>query len=63
MVPPENPQAFADALEQAANDRAALKEMGRRAHELAKREFDREKQANCFVDWLEGVKSHDQLAG
>lgn len=63
VVPPENPQAFADALEQAANDRAALKEMGTRAYELAKCEFDREKQANCFVDWLEGVKSHDQLAG
>lgn len=55
-VPPENPQAFADALEQAASDRTTAKEMGRRGRELAEREFDRELLANRFVDWLEGVK-------
>lgn len=55
-VPPENPQAFADALEQAASDRATAKEMGRRGRELAERQFDRELLANRFVDWLEGVK-------
>jgi len=56
-VDPESPDAFADALERAANDRAAAKEMGERGRELAKREFDRELLANHFVDWLEGVKS------
>lgn len=55
-VPPENPQAFADALEQAASDRATAKEMGQRGRELAERQFDRELLANRFVDWLEGVK-------
>ena len=55
-VPPENPQAFADALEQAASDRTTAKEMGRRGRELAERDFDRELLANRFVDWLEGVK-------
>lgn len=55
-VAPESPQAFADALEQAASDRAAAKEMGKRGRELAEREFDRELLANRFVDWLEGVK-------
>ncbi|MNF93553.1 putative glycosyl transferase [compost metagenome] len=55
-VAPESPQAFADALEQAASDRSAAKEMGKRGRELAEREFDRELLANRFVDWLEGVK-------
>lgn len=55
-VDPEDPCAFADALELAASDRAAAKEMGRRGRELAEREFDRELLANRFVDWLEGVK-------
>ncbi|SEO25626.1 glycosyltransferase family 4 protein [Pseudomonas sp. NFACC39-1] len=55
-VEPENRYAFADALEQAADDRAAVKEMGKRSRELAEREFDRELLANRFVDWLEGVK-------
>ncbi|MDP3816908.1 glycosyltransferase family 4 protein [Pseudomonas sp.] len=55
-VEPESPHAFADALERAANDRAAVKEMGKRSRELAEREFDRELLANRFVDWLEGVK-------
>ncbi|WLG24751.1 glycosyltransferase family 4 protein [Pseudomonas sp. FP1154] len=55
-VEPENRHAFADALEQAANDRAEAKEMGKRSRELAEREFDRELLASRFVDWLEGVK-------
>lgn len=55
-VEPENRHAFADALEQAASDRKAAKEMGQRGRELAEREFDRELLANRLVDWLEGVK-------
>jgi len=55
-VEAEDPQAFANALEQAANDRAVLKVMGVRARELAEREFNRELLGNRFVDWLEGVK-------
>ncbi|WP_457981119.1 glycosyltransferase family 4 protein [Ectopseudomonas composti] len=55
-VDPEDPCAFADALECAASDRVAAKEMGKRGRELAEREFDRELLANRFVDWLEGVK-------
>ena len=55
-VAPESPMAFADALEQAANNRALTKAMGKRGRELAEREFDRELLANRFVDWLEGVK-------
>lgn len=55
-VAAEKPQAFADALEQAASDRTAAKEMGKRGRALAEREFDRELLANRFVDWLEGMK-------
>lgn len=55
-VPPDDPNAFADALEKAADDREALKEVGQRGKELAIREFDREKLADRWVDWLEGAR-------
>lgn len=56
-IAPDNSEIFADALEQAAGDKSAIKEMGRRGHDLAVREFDRELLANRFADWLEeGVK-------
>lgn len=54
-VEPDNPEAFADALEQAADDRAALVRMGDNARQLAEQEFDRAKLSNRFVDWLEGA--------
>lgn len=54
-VPPDNPAAFADALEQAAADRGALKEMGERARALARQHFNRELLADQWVDWVTGV--------
>jgi glycosyltransferase involved in cell wall biosynthesis len=54
-VPPADAQRFADALEQAANDRAALASMSPKSRNLSL-EFDRTKLADQFVDWLEGVK-------
>jgi glycosyltransferase involved in cell wall biosynthesis len=54
-VPPDDPVAFADALEQAASDRAALQAMGRRGRALAEQEFDRAVLANRWVDTLEHV--------
>jgi len=54
-VSPNNPQAFADALEQAADDRDHLAKMGRNALSLAEQEFDRTILSNRFVDWLEGA--------
>lgn len=54
-VPPANPQAFAHALEQAANDRAMLKKMATNARALATNEFTRSTLAAQFVDWLEGA--------
>lgn len=56
-VPPDNPVAFADALEQAAADRDALKDMGKRSRALAESQFDRIKLADRWVDWVTGVKA------
>lgn len=52
-VPPEHPVAFADALERAADDRAALRPMGERGRALAEREFSRALLADRWVDTLE----------
>ncbi|WP_432260472.1 glycosyltransferase family 4 protein [Cupriavidus sp. TMH.W2] len=54
-VRPGDPVAFADALEVASNDRAALKTMGERGRALAEREFSRAVLADKWVDWLEGA--------
>lgn len=55
-VPPDDPTAFADALVHAADHRDQLPEMGRRAHELAMAQYNRDVLAARFVDWLEKAK-------
>lgn len=55
VVPPDDPASFADALEQAANERESLKEKGKRALAIAKERFDRNDLANKFVDWVIGA--------
>jgi len=55
-IAPDDPGAFADALEAAASDRVALREMGRRSLALARSDFDRAKLSERFVDWLEMAK-------
>lgn len=52
-VPPENPEAFAEALITLADDRAEARRIGERGRRLAECEFAREKLADQFVDWLE----------
>ena len=54
-IPPEDPVSFADALEQAADQRDNLLAMGKRAKTLAIREFDRDKMANDWVKWVTEV--------
>jgi glycosyltransferase involved in cell wall biosynthesis len=56
-VTPDNPTAFADALEQAAADRPALQAMGQRGLALAKAQFARQALADKWVDWVTGVKA------
>ena len=51
-VPPDNAEAFADALERAADDRAALRRMGANAARLAGQRFDRAKLADQWVGWV-----------
>jgi glycosyltransferase involved in cell wall biosynthesis len=53
VVPPDDPVAFANALERAADDRQALEAMGERSRELARREFARDLLADRWIDWLE----------
>jgi glycosyltransferase involved in cell wall biosynthesis len=52
-VPPEEPIAFANALEQMADQRDELMMMGNRARKLAEDQFDREKLADQLVRFLE----------
>lgn len=58
-VPPRDPVAFADALEAAAADRAALKAKGRRGRVLAEQQFDRDALAARFVKVLEASAQKD----
>lgn len=59
-VRPEDPKAFAEALEVASADRAALADMGRRGRSLAEQEFARDLLAQRFVDWLESSHVRQQ---
>ncbi|EHI9239498.1 glycosyltransferase family 4 protein [Vibrio vulnificus] len=51
-VAPENPKAFANALEQAADDQEALAAMGEAARQLAESQFDRQMLADKWVEWV-----------
>jgi glycosyltransferase involved in cell wall biosynthesis len=52
-VPPDNPEAFADALQRMAEGPALRETMHRNARSLAEAEFSRDKLAAQFVSWLE----------
>ena len=52
VVKPDDPEAFAEALIYAANNRLLLKEMGRCARDLATTQFDRQILSDKFVDIL-----------
>jgi glycosyltransferase involved in cell wall biosynthesis len=54
-VPPEDPQAFANALIDARDNRPRLVSMGENARLLAEREFDRKKLADAWLDWVLGA--------
>ncbi|EIO9264184.1 glycosyltransferase family 4 protein [Vibrio alginolyticus] len=58
-VAPENPQAFANALEQAADNRGALVNMGASARQLAESQFDRQLLADKWVQWVVGTAQSD----
>ena len=54
-VPPEDPIAFANVLEKAADNRSDLKIKGAKAKTLAVKQFDRKILASQWVDKLESV--------
>lgn len=54
-VPPDDPEAFAQALVHAARHRDQLKAMGPRAKAFAGSEFNRDLLADRFVTWLDGA--------
>ena len=51
-VQPEDPIAFADALEKAASQKDELIQMGTNARKLAESQFDRQQLAAKWVDWV-----------
>lgn len=51
-VAPENPQAFADALEYAADHREELLVMGKNAQQLAYSQFNRYELSQKFSEWV-----------
>ena len=57
-VPPDQPKAFANALEKAASDRDQLKRMGKNGQNVAKTQFNRVALSQQFVQWVTGAK-HD----
>lgn len=54
-VKPRAPEAFADALEAFADDRAATRAMGRQARLLAEEGFSRDTLGNAWAEWVEGT--------
>ena len=58
-VPPDDPIAFADALEKAAIKKEVLTLMGENARHLAESQFDRVLLADKWVDWVTGVNAEE----
>lgn len=55
VVPPDDPEAFADALETAASDPEGLARQGEASLRLAREQFDRDSQGARWVDWVVGA--------
>lgn len=55
LIAPDDPIAFADALENAADNREKLRQMGWNARSLAESEFNRLNLGDQWVDWVIGA--------
>jgi glycosyltransferase involved in cell wall biosynthesis len=55
VVPPNNPKAFATALESAAINRSELRVMSSNARNMAERSFSREDLADKWIQWVAGA--------
>jgi glycosyltransferase involved in cell wall biosynthesis len=56
-IAPDDSKAFADALENAADNRGNLLGFGKNAQMLAKRDFSRYELADKWVNWVIGTKT------
>jgi len=56
VVPPEDPEAMAEAIRDLAGDAARRREMGRRAQVVAKHRFDRRRLVEVFEATLAGAR-------
>ncbi len=55
VVPPDDPDAFADTLETAQMEKVELATKGERGLELARQKFDRAKLAQKWLEWVSGA--------
>jgi starch synthase len=55
LVPPDNPQALADAIETLANDPARAEAMGLKGRELAERYYNIDRYANDLHKFFESL--------
>ncbi|MDE1462264.1 glycosyltransferase family 4 protein [Spartinivicinus poritis] len=58
-IPPDDPSAFADALEKASANKDQLMTMGHNARILAEKSFNRQKLADQWVDWVTKEVFHE----
>lgn len=62
-VSPNNPDAFADAMERLADNQELRAKMRKSARALAETDFSRDQLAERFVSWLEAANKHGQRSG
>ena len=55
VVPPDDPVAFADAVLRLKENHTELREMGKRARQLAESQFSRDQMGQKFVEMIEQV--------
>jgi len=63
VVPPKDPEAFADALCQFADNPELRQTCGQNGRRLAEKSFARDRLATEFVDYLEAVYARKQTPG
>jgi glycosyltransferase involved in cell wall biosynthesis len=62
-VSPDNPEAFADALERLADNPELREKMRKNARALAEADFSRDQLVERFVSWLEASNKRGQRSG
>ncbi len=61
VVSPDNAQAFADALQEAADNPQMLAEMAKNSAVLGKIQFDRNTLAEKWIDWVVDGRKQDEM--